>query len=427
MNARYAVRWAAEHGLPRLGFLALRGMGDPFARLMSGDEGYDDPYSLIDQLRGDGGVRVTRAGYAVFEYELCREILRDRRFGVRLPIDPAVPFPLRRYAERVVLPPNPIEPPSMFAQDPPEHGRMRKPVASAFTPRAVARLGDRVREVTAELLDAMAAHESVDLMADFAAQVPIAVIAEIMGFPAADRPLFLRWGSHVAPLLDVGISWQAHRRAMAATGAMRDYLAAHIEKLRREPGDDIFSLLVSTGDLNTTELLASANVLMGAGFETTMNLLGNAVPLLLSHPDQLDLLRAEPERWPLAIEEMLRFDTSVQMTARRVLEPVEFDGGVPLVPGKSLVVSLAGANRDPAKFPDPHRFDVTRPNAKEHLSFGTGMHGCIGASLTRLEILQALPALFERFPDIRLDGEPTRRRLSTLRGYSHMPVRLKSL
>ncbi|WP_067825037.1 cytochrome P450 [Nocardia inohanensis] len=426
MNARYSIRWAAEHGFPRLGFLALRGMGDPFARLMSGDEGYDDPYSLIDQLRGDGGVRVTKAGYAAFDYEVCREVLRDRRFGVRRPIDPSVPLPLRRYAERVVVPPNPIEAPSMFALDPPEHGRLRKPVASAFTPRAVARLGDRVREVTAELLDAMAAHESVDLIADYTAQVPIAIIAEIMGFPAADRQLFLRWGSHVAPLLDVGISWRTHQRAMAATAAMTDYLAAHIEKVRREPGDDIFGQLVSAGDLNTTELMASANVLMGAGFETTMNLLGNAVPLLLSHSDQLDLLRAEPERWPGAVEEMLRYDTSVQMTARCVLEPMEF-GGVPLAAGKSLVVSLAGANRDPVKFPDPHRFDVTRPNAKEHLSFGTGMHACIGASLTRLESVAALTALFERFPDIRLDGEPTRRRLSTLRGYSHMPVRLKAV
>ncbi|MEV6771947.1 cytochrome P450 [Nocardia sp. NPDC051030] len=426
MDPRYSIRWAAEHGFPRLGFLALRAMGDPFARLMSGDEGYDDPYSLIDQLRGDGGVQVTKIGYAAFSYEMCREVLRDRRFGVRVPIDPSVPFLLRRYAERVVVPPNPIEAPSMFAVDPPEHGRLRKPVASAFTPRAVARLGDRVREVTTELLDAMAARESVDLMADFAAQVPIAIIAEIMGIPAADRPLFLSWGSKVAPLLDVGISWRTHHRAMAATEALRDHIAAHIEKLRREPGDDIFSDLVSTGDLNTIELMASANVLMGAGFETTMNLLGNAVPLLLSHPDQLDLLRAEPERWPGAIEELLRYDPSIQMTARRVLEPVQFDGGIPLEPGKSVIVSLAGANRDPVKFPDPHRFDVTRPNAKEHLSFGTGVHACIGASLTRLEVLHALPALFERFPDIRLDGEPTRRRLSTLRGYAHMPARLKS-
>ncbi|WP_433200641.1 cytochrome P450 [Nocardia sp. CA-107356] len=424
MKARYAVRWAAEHGLPRLGLRALHRSGDPFARLLCGEEGRTDPYSLIEQVRAAGGVQTTRTGYAAYDYQLCRAILRDRRFGVRTPIDPAVPAPLRRYAERVVLPPNPIEAPSMFMMDPPEHSRLRKPVASAFTPRAVARLGDRVREVTTELLDAMPAHGSADLIGDFAAQVPIAVIAEMLGFPAADRELFLRWGDVVTPLLDVGISWRAHRRAMAATAAMQGYLAAHIEKLRHEPREDIFSVLVSSGELNTTELMASANVLMGAGFETTMNLIGNAIPLLLAHPDQLDLVRAEPQRWPGAIEEVLRFDPPVQMTARRVLEPVDLGAGVHLQPGKSIIVSLAGANRDSAKFPDPHRFDVTRANAKEHLSFGSGIHACIGASLARLEAVHALPALFERFPDLRLDGDPRRRGLSTLHGYEHMPARL---
>ncbi|MFE3190895.1 cytochrome P450 [Nocardia sp. NPDC059240] len=393
---------------------------------MSGDEGATDPYPLIDELRGEGGVRATPVGYAVYDYELCREILRDRRFGVRRSIDPGVPGPLRRYAERVVLPPSPIESPSMLAEDPPAHERLRKPVASAFTPRAVARLGDLVREVTTQQLDAMAAHESVDLIANFAAQVPAAVIMEILGFPAADREQFLRWGSTGAPLMDVGVSWRTYRSAMAASEAMQAYLVAHIEKLRREPGDDIFSVLVSTSDLTDAELMANANLLMAAGFETTMDLIGNGVALLLSHPDQLELLRAEPDRWPLAIEELLRFDPPFQMTARRALEPVQFDGGAPLVPGKSVLVSLSGANRDPVKFPDPHRFDITRPNAREHLSFGSGIHACLGASLSRLEVLHALPALFERFPDIRLDGEPARRRLFNVRGYSQMPVRLKS-
>ncbi|MFI7665480.1 cytochrome P450 [Nocardia sp. NPDC049526] len=424
MNASYAVRWAAEHGLPRLALRAKYRLGDPFARLLSGEEGRSDPYSLIEHLRGTGGAQTGPVGYAAFDYQLCRAILRDNRFGVRTPIDPKVPGPLRRYAERVVLPPNPIEAPSMFMLDPPEHSRLRKPVAAAFTPRAVARLGDRVREVTTELLDAMAARGSVDLIGDFAARVPIAVIGEMLGFPAADRELFLRWGDVVTPLLDVGISWRAHRRAMAATAAMEGYLAAHIEKLRREPREDIFSVLVSSGELSTTELMASANVLMGAGFETTVNLIGNAIPLLRANPDQLDLLRAEPQRWPGAIEEVLRFDPPVQLTCRRALEPVDLGAGVRLRPGESIIVSLAGANRDPAQFPDPHRFDITRTNAREHLSFGSGVHACIGASLARLEAGHALPALFERFPDLRLDGEPRRRGLSTLHGYQHMPARL---
>ncbi|MFI6867725.1 cytochrome P450 [Nocardia sp. NPDC050406] len=423
MNARYAVRWLAEHGLPRVALRVHNRMGDPFARLLGSEEGHRDPYALIETLRGTGGVRSGPVGYAAFDYQLCREILRDNSFGVRTPFDPAVPGPLRRYAERVVLPPNPIEAPSMFMADPPQHGRLRRPVASAFTPRAVARLGDRVREVTTELLDDMAARGSVDLIGDFAARVPIAIIADMLGFPAADRELFLRWGDVVTPLLDVGISWRAHRRAMAATAAMEDYLRAHIDQMRRDPGDDIFSTLVSSGDLDTTELMASANVLMGAGFETTVNLIGNAIPLLLSHPDQLDLLRAEPERWPNAIEEVLRFEPPVQMTCRRALRAVDLDGVV-LRPEERIIISLAGANRDPAKFPDPHRFDITRPNAKEHLSFGSGIHACIGASLARLEAAHALPALFDRFPHLRLDGTPRPCGLSTLHGYEHMPARL---
>ncbi|MFI8977439.1 cytochrome P450 [Nocardia asteroides] len=425
MNVRFSVRWAAEHGLPRLGLRALNRKGDPFARLLGGQEGRDDPYSLIEQLRGGGGLHESpTGGYATFDYQLCREILRDRRFGVRTPIDPAVPGPLRWLAERVVLPPNPIEAPSMFMQDPPEHSRLRKPVASAFTPRAIASLGDRVREVTTELLDGMAGRESVDLIAEFAAQVPIAVIGEMLGFPHSDRTMFLQWGEEVTPLLDVGISWHTHRRAMAATAKMEGYLTEHIEKVRRNPGDDIFSTLVTSGDLNDTELMASANVLMGAGFETTMNLLGNAIPLLLTHRDQLDLLQAEPQRWPNAVEELLRYEPPVQLTARRTLEPVELKG-VLLDPGKAVIVSMAGANRDPVKFSDPHTFDITRANAKEHLSFGTGVHACIGASLARLEGAHALPALFERFPNLRIDGQPRRRGLSNLHGYDYMPVRLK--
>ncbi|MFJ9363897.1 cytochrome P450 [Nocardia sp. NPDC101769] len=423
MSARYSIRWAAEHGLPRLALRVHHYRGDSFARLLSGAEDRSDPYSLIDRLRGAGGVRPAPVGHAAFDYQLCRAILRDNRFGTRTPVDPAVPGPLRRYAERIELPPNPVEAPSMFMVDPPEHSRLRKPVASAFTPRAVARLGERVHEVTAELLDALSGRESADLIGDFAAQVPTAIIAEMLGFPAADRELFLRWGDVVTPLLDVGITWRAHRRAMAATSAMKGYLLAHIEKLRRTPGDGIFGTLVSSGDLTTTELMATANVLMGAGFETTMNLLGNAIPLLLAHPDQLDLLRAEPDRWPNAIEEILRFDPPVQMTARRALEPIDL-GGVRLQPAESIIVSLAGANRDPAHFPDPHRFDIARPNAKEHLTFGSGVHACIGASLARLEAAHALPALFERFPDLRLDGIPRRRALSTLHGYEHLSARL---
>jgi cytochrome P450 len=204
---------------------------------------------------------------------------------------------------------------------------------------------------------------------------------------------------------------------------MNAYLDDHIERLRRAPGDDILSSLVTAGELDSFALEATASLLMGAGFETTVNLIGNGVAQLVGHPEQLDRLRAEPELWPNAIEEVLRIDAPVQTTARTALCDVELDG-ISMREGSTVVLSLAGANRDPAVFPAPDRFDVARPNAKEHLTFSSGIHACLGASLARMEATHALQSLFDWFPDLRLDGPPQRRNLFTLHGYERMPVRL---
>ncbi|MEV0077818.1 cytochrome P450 [Nocardia neocaledoniensis] len=423
MIAQYWLRWSAEHGAARAILRWRRRKGDPFADLLSGRRGLHDPYPLIDELRASGGLIRTAVSYAAFEHPQVRAILRDNRFGVRQALGGDLPAPWRSLAARVTVPPNPVEPPSMLVLDPPEHTRMRKPVASAFTPRAIARLRDRVEVVTAELLDAMPAHGSVDLITDFAARVPIAIIAEMLGFPAEDREMFLRWGDRVTPLLDIGTPWAAYRDAMVAIEAMDEYLAAHIGKLRREPGDDILSTLVVSGDLNLRELQAGASLLMGAGFETTVNLIGNAVAALSAHPDQLAIAQRDPDRWADVVEETLRFDPPVQTTARETLEAVELDG-VRLRPGSTVILSLAGANRDPAVFPDPHRFDIDRPNLKDHVAFSSGVHSCLGASLARMEAVHALRALYTRYPDLRLRGEPTRRNLFTLHGFEHMPVDL---
>ncbi|MFE3541849.1 cytochrome P450 [Nocardia sp. NPDC059177] len=423
MIPRYWMRWAGEHGTPRAVLRWQVRRRDPFAVLLNGQQGLHDPYPLIDQLRGPGGLQKTSLAYVSFDHALVRSILRDSRFGVRPAIGDELPVPVRMAAERVPVPPNPVEPPSMLVLDPPEHTRMRKPVASAFTPRAIGRLRDRVEVVTTELLDAMPSNGSVDLITDFAARVPIAIIAEMLGFPAADRELFLEWGDKVTPLLDIGTPWKSFKAAMAAIEVMDDYLAAHIEKLRREPGEDILSTLVRSGDLSLPELQASASLLMGAGFETTVNLIGNAVAALSAHPDQLAIAQADPDRWADVVEETLRFDPPVQTTARQVLEPLELDG-VRLRAGATIIVSLAGANRDPDVFPDPHRFDISRPNAKDHVAFSSGVHACLGASLARMEAEYALRALYTRFPDLRLRGTPVRRKLFTLHGYEHMPVDL---
>ncbi|WP_054815115.1 cytochrome P450 [Nocardia arizonensis] len=423
MRPHYLFRWLSQQGAPRLMLRTRARRGDPFAALLGGPAGISDPYPLIEQLRGERRLVRTALSWASFDHELCRTILRDNRFGVRTPDSFDIPKPLKLLAQRSPLPPNPVEQPSMLVIDPPVHTAMRKPVASAFTPRAIARLRARVEAVTEELLDALPSDGSADLVSAFAAQVPIAIISEMLGLPDADREMFLRWGDAMTPLLDIGISWRVHHRALKAMEVMNEYFDDHLARLRREPGEDILSALVTAGDLDDYALKANASLLMGAGFETTVNLIGNGVVQLLAHPDQLDRLRADADLWPNAVEEILRIDSPVQTTARTALEDVELDGQV-VRRGHTIILSLAGANRDPKVFADPARFDITRANAKEHLSFSNGIHVCLGASLARMEATHALRALFERFPNLALDGTPARRQLFTLHGFERLPVRL---
>lgn len=421
MKPEYVFRWVNQHGLIRAAKKAQLRRGDLFARLNGGPEGITNPYPLLEELRGDGGVHRVGPLWITMDHAVVREVLRDNRFGVGMPTLVRLPGFARRALARRPIPANPVDPPSMLMLDQPEHTRMRKPVAAAFTPRAIGRLRDRVVTVTDELLADLPDDAPADLVGQFASQVPIAIISEMLGFPDRDRQMFLSWGDAISPLLDIGISWRAHERAMRSSEAVQEYLLGHIDRLRAGPGDDILSSLVRQGDLSTYELCASATLLMGAGFETTVNLISKGIVLLLEHPDQLARLRAEPELWPGAVEEILRFDPPVQTTARLAHTDVEI-AGRPLRKGATLVLSLAGANRDPVMFPDPARFDITRANAKEHLGFSSGIHACLGASLARMEAAHALRALFEQFPDLRIDGIPRRRQLYTLHGYETLPV-----
>lgn len=423
MSPRYWARWMVEHGAPRWG-LRLQARRDiPFAKLITTPDALHDPYPLIEDIRARGRLVHNPYTWATTDYELIRTILRDNRFGAFGPDGVDMPAWLRDRLKRAQTPPNPVEPPSMLMIDPPDHTRIRKSVSAAFTPRAIGRLRDRVESVTAELLDALPPDGSADLIAAFAQQVPIAIITEMLGFPQASRDEFLSWGDAASPLLDIGISWRAWRDAYAAMGVMDEYLNGHLATLRATPGEDILSSLVTAGELNERELKATASLLMGAGFETTVNLIGNGVVQLLSHPEQLAMLRADPDLWSQAIDEILRYDPPVTMTARIALADAEV-GDQRLAAGSVLVMSLAGANRDPKKFTDPNRFDITRANAREHLTFSSGIHTCLGASLARMEGVHALRALFDAFPDLTLAGAPERRPLYTLHGYAHMPARL---
>ncbi|WP_431971121.1 cytochrome P450 [Nocardia sp. bgisy134] len=416
------IRWAALSGVPTMSLRVLARRGEPLAQLLTDPYARENPYPFGARIRAEG--RIVRTPYilASADHEVCRNILRDKNFGTSPPEALNLPTPLKRLIRATDLRlASPVEPPSMLMVDPPGHTRYRKLVAGAFTPRAVSRLRDRVREVTEELLDGLAGHENADLISDFALLLPIAIISEILGIPAAKRDDMLEYGNAGSPLLDIAISWAQFRSAVAALRDSQDFLVGHIERLRRTPGDDILSDLATGGELTDRELLATATLVAGAGFETTVNLIGNGIVLLRDHPDQLALLRAEPARWPGAIEEMLRYDSPVQMTTRTALRDSEI-AGEPIRAGETVALLLGSANRDPAAFLDPDTFDITRSNARDHLAFGSGVHSCLGASLARIEGAIALQSLYDRYPDLRHTGRATRRGLVNLRGYQNIPI-----
>ncbi|HET9876161.1 MAG TPA: cytochrome P450 [Mycobacterium sp.] len=417
------VRWATLHGLTRASLLVQARRGEPLARLLIGPQPGGDPYPLVEEIRARGRLIRTPFVLATADHELCRTILRDDRFGVSSPANLRLPRPIRWLILRTDPKlPNPVEPPSMLQVDPPDHTRYRRTVVRAFTPRAVAKLRTRAEEITHELLDRLESVAHPDMIADFASALPIEIIAEILGIPEELRPRFLDHGDVAAPLLDVGLSRKTFQRAIQALQEIGHDLRSHIDRLCIEPGDDVFSQVIRGGDLTRRELETTAVLLVGAGFETTTNLTGNAIVLLLHHRDQLATLRENPDLWPGAVEEVLRFESPVQMTSRTALCDLDI-AGQHLAAGETIALLLGGANRDPGVFASPDRFDITRANAKDHLSFGSGVHACLGANLARMEATIALRALFERFPALHLDGTPTPSGLATLRGFRHLPAK----
>jgi cytochrome P450 len=426
MGVRMWARWLAMHGAARalMKVRALR--GDPLARLIASHGRATDPYPLMEEIRAGG--RLVRAPFTwvSVDYGVCREVLRDNRFGVTAPSTMDLPRPLRTLISRTddegVA--NPVEPPAMVVVDPPEHTRYRQLVAQSFTPRAIDKLTTRVAEVTDDLVERLADTPHPDLITDFASQLPVAIIGEILGLPTDTHQWMLEWGHCGAPLLDIGIGWRTYR---AAVDGLRDAdreLRDRFHQLRSAETDaHPFSRLAAHGPLTDREFTANAALLIGAGFETTVNLIGNGINLLLQHPDQLARLRNHPELWPSAVEEILRIDSPVQMTARTARCDLDL-AGHRIAAGEMVALLLSGANRDPHVFTDPDRFDIARPNARDHLAFASGIHACLGAALARIEGATALRALFEAFPDLELTAPPQPRGLVNLRGFSRLPARL---
>lgn len=422
------LRWALLTGTVRGLAAAGRRRGELVATALFAPEFLDDPYPYYEQVRRQGRiVPGTLLGLSA-DHAVCRGMLTHESIGKFDPQGPDAPR-LMRFFDRLMTPrmAHPLLPPSMLSVDPPDHTRYRRLVSKAFTPRAVEALRPRVRELASELLDDVADTGRMDLIGDYAGLLPVAVICEVLGVPAPDRARFRALGARVARLLDVDLGYREYRAAMTALRELNTFFDAQLARTRRAPGDDVLSRMVQVEDngdrLTDHELKATALLLLVAGFETTVNLIGNGFIALASHPDERNKLRDDPSLWPNAVEEMLRWDAPVQYTGRAALTDIDIDG-VPLARRRPTAVLIGGANRDPSVFVDPARFDVTRTNARDHLAFASGVHYCLGAGLARLEAQVALELLDARFPEATIDGPLRRRRTRLLRGYDSIPLAL---
>jgi cytochrome P450 len=427
-----AARWGLSHGLLRRALAARARSGSPDARLLRTPELQAEPWEHYRGLREHRPFAQGPLGKVTAHHDVATTILRSDDFGVA-DRDRVLPAPVR--AGMKLIGPRPYAgvdtPPSMLVVDPPDHARYRRLVSRAFTAKAVAALRTRTEEITAALLDELAGEfargASVDLVRRYAALVPVTVIAEMLGVPAEMRPTLLAWGDGAAASLDMGLPWQRYARAERSLAAFDGWLRGHLRSLRADPGEDLLSKMVQVSDddgsgLTEQELVATSMLILAAGFETTVNLISNGTVRLFEHPDQRARLVDDPSLWPNAVDEVLRHDSPVQRTARMARRDTEVEG-VPVAEGEIVVTVLGAANRDPAVFADPDRFDVARPNAKEHVAFSSGIHYCLGAALARMEGEVALRTLFTRFGDLAPAGEGTRRPTIILRGWETLPVR----
>jgi cytochrome P450 len=318
---------------------------------------------------------------------------------------------------------------SLVFNDPPLHTRVRRLIAGALTPRAIAGMEEGLSQLVAQLLERMAARGHVDLIDDFAAAIPIEVIGNLLAVPHGERGPLREWSLAILGALEPVLTPQAAERGNRAVTEFSDYLEGLISRRRRMPGDpthDVLTRLIQGEEggerLTPAELLHNCIFLLNAGHETTTNLIGNGLVALHDHPDQKQRLLAEPELIRPAIEEVLRYESSNQLGNRITTEAVEI-GGVAMPPRTQVTVCIGAANRDPAQFVEPDRFDIGRmPN--RHVAFASGIHQCAGMNLARLEGRIALSAFLARFPGFRLAGDPVRGGRARFRGFLQIPAQL---
>jgi cytochrome P450 len=404
----------------------LRGhalLGDPSAAILARNPN-TEPYRLYERVRARGEITRSKLGmYASASHPVVNSILRDQRFGVRTANDFARESFQSGVGHGEAV--HPIQD-SFLSLDPPTHTRLRKMVAPWFSPKALRARSERIEQVVDGFLDELGDRDEFDLIDDFAVRVPAQVICDLLGVPGDEYPKFIAWGAILGASLDDVRTVTEYRRLRNALTDMAGYFTELIDHRRAEPGDDLISELVAAGDTDPevlhADLLASTELLLVAGFETTVNLIGNAVLALLRDPDALAWFVANPDRADDLVEEVLRHDPPVQFTMRIAHEPATV-AGVDFKTDDPILLLLAGASRDPSVFTAPDRFDPTRANNRDHLAFSAGMHYCLGAGLARIEATVALRALFSRYPNLAPAGRPRRRHSRNINGMLHLPVR----
>jgi cytochrome P450 len=385
-----------------------------------------DPYPHYQRLRTLDPVHVTPFGnFVASRHAEVSLVMRDKRFGKDY-----VERTIRRYGPDIMKEPV-FRSMShwMLQQDPPDHTRLRGLVVKAFTARRVEDMRPRIQQIVDETLDRVAAQGHMDLIEDFAFRLPVTIICDMLGIPADHREVFYNSSRDGGRLLDpVPMSPAEIAQGNASNAMAQMYFQQLFELRRHSPGDDLTTQLVQAEEdgskLSNEELTANIILLFGAGHETTVNLIGNGLLALHRNPDQLALLKANPSLITNAVEEFLRYDSSVQLTGRVALEDIEDLGGRKIPKGESVLCLLGSANRDPAVYPDrPEQLDVSRPNVRP-LSFGGGIHHCLGAQLARIEAEIAIATLLRRLPNLRLDDaeNPEWRPTFVLRGLKRLPA-----
>ena len=385
-----------------------------------------DPYPHYARLRTTDPVHVNAHGaFVLSRHADASLVIRDKRFGKDY-----VERTIRRYGPKI------MEEPVfssmqhwMLQQDPPDHTRLRGLVVKAFTARRVEDMRPRIQAIVDQAIDAVLPQGRMDLIEDFAFRLPVTIICDMLGIPEDHREVFYKSSRDGGRLLDpVPLTPEEIEKGNAGNMMAQMYFQQLFDLRRKTPGDDLITQLLQAEEdgskLTNEELTANIILLFGAGHETTVNLIGNGLLALHRNPDQLALLKSNPALITNAIEEFLRYDSSVQMTGRVALEDIEDLGGKKIPKGDSVLCLLGSANRDPAVYPDrPDRLDITRPNVRP-LSFGGGIHFCLGAQLARIEAEVAISTLLRRLPELKLDDaeNPQWRPTFVLRGLKELPA-----